>query len=227
MKKLILLLTILPYIFTACVEEDNLPQYLGEFKLGAEGEAYIKFEPSSYWIYENTKTKETERIELTNYISKTSRFIGNHYSFDKEMTTIYWLKNNTAQLFFSPWDPYPDATRNVDFNANTDVFSHTMYGQKSGSCIFFYPFRTEYGGCVSGQRTTINKIYDSLQVQGKWHYKVAEFELDNDWSWNTLQTNHTKYYWAKNVGLVRRVLLEEHTTTEVESWNLIDYNLTP
>ena len=80
---------------------------------------------------------------------------------------------------------------------------------------------------MSGQSSRLNTIYDSLQVQGQWYYDVAEFELDNDWIWGTKYTDHTKYYWAKHVGLIRRVLLEEKTDTELESFDLISYQVTP
>jgi len=82
------------------------------------------------------------------------------------------------------------------------------------------------GGGVSGQISTHRLTHDSLQVQGEWFYDVAVFEVDNDWIWNTFNTNHTKYYWAKNVGLIRRVLLEETSQVEVESYNLIKYQVT-
>jgi hypothetical protein len=51
---------------------------------------------------------------------------------------------------------------------------------------------------------------------------VAEFEVDNDWHYNRPETRHTKYTWAKNVGLIKQTLLEHASDIEIEAWNLIE-----
>jgi hypothetical protein len=77
--KLILLLSLLPFILSTC--KDDEPQYLGEFRLGAEGEAYIKFEPGSYWVYENDMTGERDSFEMRDYNAKVETYEGFEYSF--------------------------------------------------------------------------------------------------------------------------------------------------
>lgn len=228
MKKLILLLAILPYVFTACVEEDNLPQYLGEFKLGAEGEAYIKFEPGSYWIYENTKTKQLDTAVMKWYSSSMANFDGERRKYSREQIEFRW-QTTRGEYRFSHGNVYEDLTWDSTWNKSVRHWGFALTGPSGiPSTVISTPPNLDFvGGGTSGQKVAINKIHDSLQVQNKWYYKVAEFELDSDPSYYTLYTDHTKYYWARNVGLVRRVLLEEHTTTEVESWDIIEYNVTP
>lgn len=97
-----------------------------------------------------------------------------------------------------------------------------MYAE---SVVFYYPFDLSQSG-NSGQDVVFNQLHDSLQVKGQWYYDVAEFEIDNDWIWGTKFTDHTKYYWAKHVGLIKRSLLEEHSDIEVESWELLNYGVT-
>ena len=162
-------------IMTSCNPDDE-PQYLGEFRLGAEGEAYIKFEPGSYWVYENDQTGERDSFTMYSYYSELKNFSGISNSFEKEIIDINWLKNDRIDYYFEPKTPFPDATRREGLNPSTDIFTYRFYHSGSvGSCIFFYPFSPEYAGSVSGQTTTVT-VHDSLQVKGRWYYDVAEFE---------------------------------------------------
>jgi hypothetical protein len=222
--KLILLLSLLPFVLTMC--KDDEPQYLGEFRLGAEGEAYIKFEPGSYWVYENDMTGERDSIVMEYYRSKLRHFQGLEREYYREDISFKWESNNGVYIFNSV-HPFADLTPESAFQSNSRHWAMPCNKQVVGpSAIMHMPPTLTSGGGVSGQISTHRLTHDSLQVQGEWFYDVAVFEVDNDWIWNTFNTNHTKYYWAKNVGLIRRVLLEETSQVEVESYNLIKYQVT-
>ena len=220
--KLILLLSLLPFILTTC--KDDEPQYLGEFRLGAEGEAYIKFEPGSYWVYENDMTGERDSFEMRDYNAKVETYEGFEYSFQKENVEFSWYKNQTSVYYFEPFGVFADATRRPGLNPSTDMYTFTHYTPGfSGSCIFYYPFSSEYTGSVSGQQTIVSSIYDSLQVQGEWYYDVAVFEVDND---PLLDNKPSKYYWAKNVGLIKKEKFKHWTNEYIEGWHLVKYQVT-
>ena len=224
MKNRIILLLLLPFALATC--KDKEPQYLGEFKLGPEGEAYIKFEPGSYWIYQNSVTAAKDTITMTTYRSKILFFDGELRSYYRE-DIRYTMKGNSGNYITINEHPYVDATPENLHKEGVELFSmNTSKVSIGATTSFYYPFSMPSGGTISGQSSYLIKQHDSLQVQGKWYYTVAEFEVDNDWMYSTKETNHTKYYWAKNVGLIRRVLLEERSIDEVESWDIIEYNVT-
>lgn len=224
MKKFFfILLATLPFWLTTCTDKE--PQYLGEYKLGPGGEAYIKFEPGSYWVYENDKTGERDSITMEWYSSEMIHFEGLRREYYREHIQFRWL-GNSGEYTFTSLHGFPDLTPQDAFERGLKHWSipasKTAIGE---SAIMHMPPTYNSGGGVIGQTSLVTQTYDSLQVSGEWFYEVAEFEVDNDWLWNTFDTNHTKYYWAKNIGLIRRVLLEEHSQLEVESFNLIKYEV--
>ena len=224
MFRLLAILSLIPLLLNSC--KDDEPQYLGEFRLGAEGESYIKFEPGSYWVYENDKTGERDSVVMDYYYSEMRHFKGLEREYYREHIEFTWLASSGTYNFNS-LHGFPDLTPEADFQRGLKHWSIPCRKQVVGqSAIMHMPPTYNSGGGVSGQISLLSMVHDSLLVAGEWYHDVAVFEVDNDWIWNTFNTNHTKYYWAKNVGLIRRVLLEENSIVELESFNLIKYQVT-
>ena len=224
MKKLFLPALALAFLLITCKPDDE-PQYLGEFRIGQEGEAYIKFEPGSYWVYQNSKTSRVDTITMKSYHSEMRYFQGDRNMFSREHLDIRWTGTN-GEYLISTLHPYVDLTPQEALNNSVRYFA--MPANKPGvgiTSMIHWPLERFNKAGVSGQTTLFNGVHDSLMVKGTWYYDVAEFEVDNDPQYRTPDTNHTKYYWAKNIGLIRRVLLEERATTEIESYDIITYQL--
>ena len=219
--KLILLLSLLPFILTTC--KDDEPQYLGEFRLGAEGEAYIKFEPGSYWVYENDMTGERDSIVMDYYRSKMRHFQGLEREYYREDISFKWESNNGVYIFNSV-HPFADLTPESAFQSNSRHWAMPCNRQVVGpSAIMHMPPTFTSGGGVSGQISTHRLTHDSLQVQGEWYYDVAVFEVDND---PLLDNKPSKYYWAKNVGLIKKEKFKHWTNEYIEGWHLVKYQVT-
>ena len=219
--KLILLLSLLPFILTTC--KDDEPQYLGEFRLGAEGEAYIKFEPGSYWVYENDMTGERDSIVMDYYRSKMRHFQGLEREYYREDISFKWESNNGVYIFNSV-HPFADLTPESAFQSNSRHWAMPCNRQVVGpSAIMHMPPTLTSGGGVSGQLSTHRLTHDSLQVQGEWYYDVAVFEVDND---PLLDNKPSKYYWAKNVGLIKKEKFKHWTNEYIEGWHLVKYQVT-
>jgi len=52
---------------------------------------------------------------------------------------------------------------------------------------------------------------------------VLVFQIAGDGSWDSYPT---KYYWAKNVGLVKREKCDIDKITLLDGWELIEYEIT-
>ncbi|PCJ67735.1 MAG: hypothetical protein COA58_00955 [Bacteroidetes bacterium] len=197
---------------STCKPDEDIP-VTGEYRLGPKGEAYIKFTPGSYWIYENDKSKELDTITMQWYYSKMINLKGERNSFSREDIDL-----KMGPYIFDLQHPYPDATPSP--LPHVFVF-HTQKGP-SRSGIFFYPFDTNLQGGNSGQVTKLNQLHDSLKIQDQWYYDVAEFEADIDYIWDE---RRTKYFWAKNIGLVKREKYMNFTEEYIEGWELIDFDV--
>jgi hypothetical protein len=171
-------------------------------------------------------TGERDSIVMEYYRSKLRHFQGLEREYYREHIEFRWNINTSGSYLFYTGHPFADLTPDETWQNSVRNWGFVTTPEASSpSTMIFVPIKQSGSGGVSGQISILSNTFDSLKVQGEWFYDVAEFEIDNDWIWNTFNTNHTKYYWAKNVGLIRRVLLEEHTTAEVESFNLIRYQV--
>jgi hypothetical protein len=63
----------------------------------------------------------------------------------------------------------------------------------------------------------------TLTIQGKTYQNVAKFDIDKDDIWeeklNCIRSNNI-YYWAKDVGLIKK-----QSMSCSYSWELIEYNI--
>ncbi len=153
--KLILLLSLLPFILTTC--KDDEPQYLGEFRLGAEGEAYIKFEPGSYWVYENDMTGERDSIVMDYYRSEMRHFQGLEREYYREDISFKWESNNGVYIFNSV-HPFADLTPESAFQSNSRHWAMPCNRQVVGPSAIMHmpPTFTSGGGKWSNIHTSIN-----------------------------------------------------------------------
>ena len=218
--KLILLLSLLPFILTTCKDDEIVtlgPLYLGE------AADYIFFEEGSWWKYVNTKTNEVDSTtvsysyrELQYYgCSENSNFIEKEdFKMRAESSTI--CRNQKISID-QPWGCRPNNELNHYFQVSV------RDGCESGleSVIFYYPFDLEKGGGAS-QDVIFNEVHDSIQVQSKWYYSVAEFHLDYDPSWGQRKSI---YYWAKSIGLIKREQYEHFTNQFIQGWELINHQV--
>jgi len=221
--KFLSLLCLIPLLLNSC--KDDEPQYLGEFRLGAEGESYIKFEPGSYWVYENDKTGEIDSVSMIYYQSNIRYFEGNRNTFHREDIAFQWRGSKTSYYSFRTVHPFVDSPDPADLRG-VRMFNFPCRNIGNSVGMFFYDIgmtSESLGGGVSGQITTLRNKFDSLQVQDKWYYDVVEFEVDQDYSWDE---RRTKYFWAKNVGLIKREQYMNFTDEFLQSWELTFYNVT-
>jgi hypothetical protein len=86
--------------------------------------------------------------------------------------------------------------------------------------IYIYPYENFIGGQNS---IHLEEKIESYSLSGFIFYDVLVFQIDGDGSWDSYPA---KYYWAKNIGLIKREKLDTDKTTLLEGWELIDYEVT-
>lgn len=218
----ITLLMIASFVLSSCGPE--VPQYLGEYRLGEEGESYIKFEPGSYWVYQNDQTGERDSIVMQWYSSEMLHFEGRIRDYYREHIQFQWKGSSGTYTFYNS-HPFVDLTPESQFQTSISNwgFITSLHGIGTSSLVFMPVKQDGGGGAVGGLRMELFKTYDSLQVQGQWYYDVAEFEAKPD---PLMKGRITKYYWAKHVGLIKREKYAHWTREYIEGWELIDYDVT-
>jgi len=207
--------------------DDCTPRHYGPYYLGGLKD-YLYFEKGSYWIYKNNLSGETDSI----YTVYCDTFIVNSTGTHKRWLTLtytdlaYKLRSDkyNVDYIYNHYKIYPDVT---NFKMGYVYDKIARFPTKSAySTPFCYPFSLNIN---------FQELIPSLTIQGKTYNEVAVFQqwIDDtvqlpSLSFNFRESAPTKYYWAKDVGLVmiEQVLFREDLQqTFTQKWELINYNL--
>jgi hypothetical protein len=213
-----MLLLLLPFFLIRCIDGgEKLPEQIGPFQLAAEGKSYIKFTPGTWWVYKNTKTKALDTIIYDNYTEKMLHFKGERYEYDREY---------------------------IQFNMHSKTWGYTQRcenghpiedGNKEyKSHFWFRKSQSENGGwgfvgevAFLGFPLDIH-LHPTFTVQGQTYQNVVEFEIQPDYVFTTVYSDHTSYYWAPNVGIIKQVLYKANNNRiEDINWELIAFHPNP
>ncbi len=182
-----------------------------------EAKDYLYALPGSYWIYKNTVTGELDTQICVGFICDTiirkgTQNYSRHITIEYERIKRVIESTFSMNIFYEETSFYnPDAPRPLSTILNRHVDGHS-------TSIFLNPFISGGGGSASGYYQGMDS---TLVIQGKLYYNVAKFELDIDGIWeNSPPFTGSQYYWAKDVGLVKRL-----ATARKDEWELINYQI--
>ena len=228
-----MLLLLLPFFLIRCIDGgEKLPEQIGPFQLAAEGKAYIKFTPGTWWVYKNTKTKALDTIIYDNYTEKMLHFKGERYEYDREdiqfnmhsKTWGYTQRYESGQ----PFVDYTWAKENQKTYWFIKSQSENGGGGFAGEIfIFSYDFDTTLNG--NEGKVDIH-LHPTFTVQGQTYQNVVEFEIFQDGTWRdgVGDSWHTSYFWAPKTGIVRRVKYQSISNKEINyAWELIAFHPNP
>ncbi len=189
-----------------------------------EPKSYLWALPGSYWIYKNTKTGDLDTQTCIGFLYDSVKVRGDQPN-SSFITIEYDVLRRTIKSSFNQWNYSdgngPNSPNFENFNSGR-IILHRIASNTSGEISpFFYPFN-DGDATSNGSSATISKGMDtSLIVQGNTYYNVAKFDIDMDDIWySTNQYPNAIYYWAKDVGLIKR-----WNKSENYSWELIDYKI--
>ncbi len=190
-----------------------------------EAKDYIWAKPGSYWIYKNTKTNELDTWSCNgfyydSFIVKGTEDYARHITLDfdylrtsKHSTYYNWIYDDKTTTFI------PETFKTYFFGIDRTC--------KSGLISpYHYPY---YFDLFSGSGSSITSYLGMdtiLNIQNKIYNNIVKFKIIPDDIWypddylGPIKYPNAIYYWAKDVGLVKRENL-----TENFSWELIEYNI--
>jgi hypothetical protein len=215
-----------------CDKDPSKPGYQGKppkpeyyrIKMNEELKSYLWSKPGSYWIYKNTKTGDLD-THIINGFYFDSILVKGIYPYSKHRTIYYDILTRSFYSTYIKRDFY-EYTRTFNPQA-TDLYitSNKIYREGNGSINtpFVYPFVLGTGSDNGSSITEYIGMDGTLTIQGKTYNHVAKFDINLDGVWSKTYpytTTGSKYYWAKDVGLVKRT-----ATHRDENWELIEYNI--
>ena len=200
--------------------EEYYRETFGEMK------SYFWAKQGSYWIYKNTKTGDLDTQTCTNFMFETIKVRGTFnntkykiLAYDKLIRTISSTFNE-ATIIDESIDVSPDSK---SFNNGVNKMDRSMSGNIGYITAFIHPFVAGYGSSTGSSITRFIGLDSTLSIQGKTFYNVAKFELDKDDIWEeklSCTRANSIYYWAKDVGLIKKEMKSCNY-----SWELIEYNI--
>ncbi|MGB0432479.1 MAG: hypothetical protein ACPGLV_18530, partial [Bacteroidia bacterium] len=97
------------------------------------------------------------------------------------------------------------------------VIKRTVWGE--GEIIGFYSNIDEF---ETFNGTTYEGLQNGIEAGGKTYDNVAVFYVERDWGWDW-DAAPSRYYWVKNVGLIKRINFDVDDGTE--QWELVSYKV--
>jgi hypothetical protein len=199
-------------------DEEYYRKTFGEMK------SYFWAKEGSYWIYKNTQTGDLDTQTCTSFyfdsIKVRGTFNNTKYKvleYDKLARTTYSSFNMTF-ISDESINVSPDSR---SFNNGVNKIDRSTSSSNGYITAFMHPFIDGYGSSTGSSITRFIGLDSTLSIQGKTYYNVAKFELDEDDIWyNNANYPNTVYYWAKDVGLIKR-----WNKTDNYSWELMQYNI--
>lgn len=207
-----------------CKKDGSCPPEYYRIRIGEEPKSYLWSLPGSYWIYKNSQTGELDTQTCTGFQFESVTVKG-IFDYSKHITIEYDRIKRTIWSSYNKWT-YVDKTRDnspddEQFNNGRTILDRTAAGP--GVIIpFFYPFENGliYGNGASN--TTCQGMDNTMAIQGKTYTNVAKFDIDLDQidEKNCQYIPVTTYFWAKEVGLIKKTIKNCNY-----SWELIEYNI--
>ncbi len=225
----ILSICIIAILTNSCKEKDchktgECPPENYRIKFG-DVKDYLFAKPGSYWIYENSVTGllDTQTcIEFTydSFIVRGTEKYSGHITleYDRMFRTISSSYNKVYYYEMTNANTPDDK----QFNNNNVKLERISNMDIATNYPFIYPF---HPGIVSGDGTALTKFVqlDSIMVlKGKPFQLVVQMDIDIDLlrEKDCPDYSPTSYYWAKDVGLIKKDVKRYNY-----SWELIDYKI--
>lgn len=217
--KNISLLLLLSFFISCCKDDDNGTGADSKtIRIPQEVKDYMQFKTGTWWLYEDSVSLATDCV----YVTLHSQGFDTTYE-NGRIKQIYeyfsWSCHNTFENFdhryyvHQSWSTVDPKTK-VFYNKFDNINTTTII-------IFFYPYPLNvvtYSGLISGDTTYYQNVYsnysvDTLQFTDvvQTLFKNYDYEINKD----------TKFYLAKQAGIVRRDIPDRNRFWKIKAYHLI------
>jgi len=220
--RFLILITLFCLCFcSGCRKRDN--RAIGDiYLIPQEVKDYTYFLSGTYWIYQDSITGNFDSVYVFDAYIDTDTIELKPDDPGKEIVEYYFYRTKSSYL-----------NKMVTYDCNTSFYKcvdnkemrpcfYTTRGNSDGSGFcFFYEFYegawtyAGYGNIYS--KITLVKNWGSFQLNNATYSNVVEFYDDKN---ITEDDNRTCFYFSKNIGIIRKEILDSNQT-----WNLIRYNI--
>lgn len=183
--------------------------------------AYAYFKPGTYWVYQDSISGILDSVYVTNANK------GTYTNGDAEVAQGYY--RGTFSWFtcdaISSYDHYRYQNwmdQSYEVNNNIPRVFRERYimpgsGNKNGKTIHLAVVEQGTTLYISLDQLVYDSYYSSLLIKSNTFLSTQKWI---NYSSNCDDDQNTKYYIAKNIGIVRREQLDSN-----RNWNLIRYNI--
>jgi hypothetical protein len=210
--------------FGGCKPDGPTPvEDLGFFPLG-EIKEYHYFQPGSWWVYKNMISGELDTVVMARSNIDTIPVGNNIRKFSYEDIT-YTTTSITLKENYRHYRRYPMSAEPIDWKYFYYIL-RSRISDKNGfegiQDVFISPDDISYGyaDIILIENLDTLSLNSGIIVH---NVKVFETDFEGDGSWDSYPT---KYYWAKNVGLVKPEKCDMDKITLLDGWELIEYEIT-
>lgn len=209
-------------LMCSCKDKEPNSEYY-KIRMSNEVKSYLWSNVGSYWIYKNTKNNELDTQQCISFkydslITKGTESYSKHITLEYDRIRKYIYSSYNKWTIFDNTGHYTPDSRY--FNNGRTILDRNISGE--GIIVpFFHHFSTEGGSGTGSSFTKFITKDTALTIQNKIYHDVVKFEIDIDSQWeNTPPYTSSIYFWAKNVGLVKK-----KNKIENYSWELIDHRI--
>ncbi len=223
MKKLIILLLLLPFALATCKDKEPVWRTYGPYYMG-EMRDYVSFKKGTWWVYENTVTKERDSMVLQWVTLDTFTYTDN-YNGESDNKIIkerlnYLVHSITTGYKYEHYMETPSVWSGMpDRNYGTFYLIRDKYkpGDYAGWDVsFIYPFEIGHNWDA-----TIISSDTFLTINGKRYDDVVHLEIKSPG-----KLYPSKYfYWAPHYGLVQIIYRSGTDINYRETWQLVNANI--
>jgi len=183
-----------------------------------EGKKYFAFGMGSWWVYEEENSGDRDSVYVTEAYNNPD-----NYDFDIRMYSTYQDYNYHIypQYINTSW-----CSLNGE-SAKKCMFIHRSKGKIGDhvgeDCCFFINFKKGYSRNNSGNIYFVNNkiiVEDIFQTFELGFLNFQKTVKIHELSTRIEGIQPTNHYYSKNVGLIRKELLDSNKV-----WNLVDYHI--
>ena len=200
----------------------------GVYLFPQEIKDYTFFMPGTYWVYQDSISGVEDCVYVINYTAGIDTIDINSNNTGKEVVEYFGYETartyDNFTYYYSSNTSFSDQC--VDNNEKRPCFwtNREKWGPGNyvggGFCFLykFYDGAWSYSGWASGySKVSIVSHWNSIILNSILYNSVVEF---NDNKNITENDNQTNLFFARNIGIIRKELLDSN-----ETWNLIRFNI--